>query len=158
RRTGRREAVCEGGADQIASVVRGFSVRTIYNILFTIFFVLASPYYFWRMRRRGNWVDGFFQRFGVFDTKIKQSVTNRHIIWLHAVSVSEVNLCTQLIRSLEPRLPNVKIIVSTTTTTGMGLLKKQLPSHISRIYFPIDRRPYVSRAIATLRPEAIVLI
>lgn len=133
-------------------------VRTIYNILFTIFFWLASPYYFLRMRRRGNWMDGFFQRFGSFDTKVKQSVTNRRIIWLHAVSVGEVNLCTQLIRALEPRLPNVKIIVSTTTTTGMAELKKYLPMHIGRVYYPIDRRPYVARAIATLRPRVIVLI
>ena len=133
-------------------------MRTIYNILFTTFFLLASPYYFWRMRRRGNWLEGFFQRFGSFDVKTKQSVTNRHILWLHAVSVGEVNLCTQLIRALEPRLPNVKIIVSTTTTTGMGELKKKLPTHISKIYYPIDRRTYVSRAIAVLRPRAIVLV
>ena len=39
-------------------------VRTLYNILFTIFFVLSSPYYFLRMRRRGNWQHGFGQRFG----------------------------------------------------------------------------------------------
>ena len=133
-------------------------MRTIYNILFTIFFFLASPYYFWRMRRRGNWLEGFFQRFGAYDVKIKQSVTNRHVIWLHAVSVGEVNLCTQLIRSLEPRLPNVKIIVSTTTTTGMGELRKKLPTHITRVYYPIDRRSYVARAISTLRPRAIVLV
>lgn len=133
-------------------------MRTLYNILFTLFFLLSSPYYFWRLRRRGNWQDGFFQRFGAFDTKVKQAITNRHVIWLHAVSVGEVNLCTQLIRALEPRLPNAKIVVSTTTTTGMGELKKKLPTHIGRIYYPIDRRPYVVRAIATLRPQAIVLV
>jgi 3-deoxy-D-manno-octulosonic-acid transferase len=145
------------GENQRASRVE-LSVRTIYNIFFTTFFLLASPYYFWRMRRRGNWPDGFFQRFGSYDVKTKQAVTNRHILWLHAVSVGEVNLCTQLIRALEPRLPNFKIIVSTTTTTGMGELKKKLPMHISKIYYPIDRRKYVARAIATLRPRAIVLV
>jgi 3-deoxy-D-manno-octulosonic-acid transferase len=30
--------------------------------------------------------------------------------------------------------------------------------HISKIYYPIDRRKYVARAIATLRPRAIVLV
>lgn len=133
-------------------------MRTLYNILFTFFFLLSSPYYFWRMRRRGDWQDGFFQRFGSFDTKVKQAITNRQVIWLHAVSLGEVNLCTQLIRSLEPRVPNAKIVVSTTTTTGMGELKKKLPIHISKVYYPIDRRPYVTRAIAILRPQAIVLV
>jgi 3-deoxy-D-manno-octulosonic-acid transferase len=133
-------------------------VRTFYNILFTFFFVLSSPYYFWRMRRRGNWHDGFWQRFGRFDTKLKQALTNRQVIWLHAVSVGEVNLCTQLIRALEPRLPNAKMVVSTTTTTGMGELRKKLPTHISKIYYPIDCRKCVVRAMATINPEAIVLV
>jgi 3-deoxy-D-manno-octulosonic-acid transferase len=133
-------------------------VRTLYNILFTIFFALSSPYYFVRMRRRGNWQKGFPERFGRYNTKFKQAITNRHVLWMHAVSVGEVNVCTQLIRALEPRLPNLKIVVSTTTTTGMAELNRKLPTHVSKIYYPIDRRAYVSRALHTIRPEAIVLV
>jgi len=133
-------------------------VRTLYNILFTIGFVLSSPYYFMRMRRRGSWQRGFAERFGKYDTKLKQAITNRDTLWIHAVSVGEVNVCTQLIRALEPRLPNLKIVVSTTTTTGMGELQRKLPNHISKIYYPIDRRLYVTRALTTVRPVAIVLV
>jgi len=133
-------------------------MRVLYNILFTFFFVLASPYYFFRMQRRGNWQQGFAQRFGRFGSKFKQAITNRQRIWMHAVSVGEVRVCTQLIRALEPRLPNVKIVVSTTTTTGMEELEKRLPNHISRIYYPVDYRRCVSHALNTVRPEAIVLV
>jgi len=133
-------------------------VRILYNILFLLGFVLSSPYYFWRMWRRGNWQAGFGERFAQYDTKLKQALTNRHSLWLHAVSVGEVGLCTQLIKALEPRLPNAKVVVSTTTTTGMGELKKRLPTHISKIYYPIDRRSYVSRAQNLIKPEAIVLV
>jgi 3-deoxy-D-manno-octulosonic-acid transferase len=134
------------------------SVRTLYNILFIIFFVLTAPYYFWRMRRRGNWLPGFGQRFAKYDASLKQALTNRHVIWLHAVSVGEVNLCTQLIRALEPRVPNIKIVVSTTTTTGMGELRRRLPTHVSKIYYPVDRRKFVNRALALMNPKAIVLV
>ncbi|MEK7782122.1 MAG: 3-deoxy-D-manno-octulosonic acid transferase [Verrucomicrobiota bacterium] len=133
-------------------------MRTVYNILFLLGFVLSSPYYFWRMWRRGNWQAGFGERFAQYDTKLKQALTNRHSLWLHAVSVGEVGLCTQLIKALEPRLPNAKVVVSTTTTTGMGELRKRLPTHISKIYYPIDRRSYVSRAQNLIKPEAIVLV
>ena len=126
-------------------------VRTLYNILFTVCFVLASPYYFVRMRRRGNWQKGFAERFGKYDTKLKQAITNRHVLWMHAVSVGEVNVCTQLIRALEPRLPNLKIVVSTTTTTGMGELRAKLPNHVSKIYYP-DRPPRVRRPRAEHHP------
>jgi 3-deoxy-D-manno-octulosonic-acid transferase len=133
-------------------------MRLLYNILFLIFFVLSSPYYFLRMRRRGNWLPGFSQRFGHYDTKVKQSLTNRQVLWLHAVSVGEINVCVELIRQLEPRLPNLKIVVSTTTTTGMGELQKKLARHVTKIYYPIDRRKYVARAMSAIHPVAIVLV
>jgi len=110
------------------------------------------------MRRRGNWMPGFPARFGRYDAKLRQAITNRHVLWMHAVSVGEVNVCTQLIRALEPRLPNLKIVVSTTTTTGMGELQSKLPPHVSKIYYPIDARRWVTRALAAIRPEAIVLV
>jgi 3-deoxy-D-manno-octulosonic-acid transferase len=74
-------------------------MRILYNILFMVIFVLASPYYFLRMRRRGNWQNGLGQRFGRYDAKFKQAITNRHTLWMHAVSVGEVGICTQLIRA-----------------------------------------------------------
>jgi 3-deoxy-D-manno-octulosonic-acid transferase len=135
-----------------------FTLRTAYNILFLVFFVLSAPYYFWRLKRRGNWTRNFGQRFASYDPSLKQALTNRHVVWLHAVSVGEVNLCTQLIRALEIRAPNAKIVVSCTTTTGMEELRKRLPSHVSKIYYPVDRRKYVRHALATINPQVIVLI
>jgi 3-deoxy-D-manno-octulosonic-acid transferase len=133
-------------------------MRTLYNILFAVFFVLTSPYYFMRMWRRGGWLSGFFERFGYYDRDLRQRLTNRHVLWLHAVSVGEVNLCTQFIRVLEPRMPNIKIVVSTTTTTGMTELSHHLPGHISKIYYPVDSRKSVNRALGVIRPAAIVLV
>jgi 3-deoxy-D-manno-octulosonic-acid transferase len=133
-------------------------MRRFYDILFSTLFLISAPYYFWKMWRRGNWRQGFGQRFGRYSAKIKQAITNRHVLWMHAVSVGEVNICTQLIRALEPRVPNLKIVVSTTTSTGMGELHKRLPHHIEKIYYPIDRRKYVERALRTIGPEAVVLV
>lgn len=133
-------------------------MRTLYNILFLIFFGLSSPYYFWRMNRRGGWRHGFGQRFARYDATFRQALTNRHILWIHAVSVGEVNLCTQLIAALEPRIPNIKFVVSCTTTTGMAELRRRLPTRISKIYYPVDRRKFVRRALATVNPEAIILV
>ncbi len=133
-------------------------MRTLYNILFLTGFLLASPYYFFRLQRRGNWRQDFMHRFAKYPPELKQFLTNSHALWIHAVSVGEVGLCTQLIYALEPRLPNMKIVVSTTTTTGMAELRRRLPTHISKIYYPIDRRKYVNRALALINPEAIILV
>ena len=37
-------------------------------------------------------------------------------------------------------------------------LRRRLPTHVSKIYYPVDRRKYVNRAMATINPEAIVLV
>ncbi len=133
-------------------------MRSLYNILYGIFFCFAAPYYFLKMWRRGNWRRGFRQRFGHYDAKFKQALTNRHVLWIHAVSVGEVNVCTQLIRALEPRVPNIKIVVSTTTSTGMGELQRKLPAHIEKIYYPVDYRKCVHRALSLIHPEAVLLV
>jgi 3-deoxy-D-manno-octulosonic-acid transferase len=132
-------------------------VRFTYNVVFAIGFVLSAPFYFLKMWRRGGWTDGFGQRFGRYDSKFKQSLTNRNVVWFHAVSVGEVGICTQLIKALEPRAPALKIVVSTTTSTGMAELKKKLPSHISKIYYPIDSPKAVRHALRVVRPSAVVL-
>ena len=133
-------------------------MRSLYNILFAIFFCASAPYYFLKMWRRGNWRRGFRQRFGRYDARLKQTLTSRHVLWIHAVSVGEVNVCTQLIRMLEPRVPNLKILVSTTTSTGMGELQRKLPSHVEKVYYPIDYRKCVCRALSMIHPEAVVLV
>src|SRR5438034_8435165 len=133
-------------------------MRSLYNILFAILFCISAPYYFLKLWRRGNWRRGFRQRFGRFDSKIKQALSNRHVLWIHAVSVGEVNVCTQLIRTLEARVPNLNVVVSTTTSTGMGELRRKLPSHIEKIYYPIDHTKCVQRALSLIHPEAVVLV
>lgn len=133
-------------------------VRFIYNIGFHIFFLITAPFYFLKMWRRGNWRHGFSERFASYGSKLKQALTNRDVIWFHAVSVGEVNICTQLIKALELRAPRLKVVVSTTTSTGMAELQKKLPSHISKIYYPIDVRRFVRRALRLINPEAIVLV
>lgn len=133
-------------------------MRLVYNLLFGVFFILSAPFYFLKMWRRGNWRPGFSQRFGRYDARMKQRLTNSQVLWFHAVSVGEVNLCTQIIRVLEPHVPTYKILVSTTTSTGMGELEDKLPTHIERIYYPIDRRKIVQRVMGLINPRAVVLI
>lgn len=133
-------------------------MRLLYNVLFSAGFVVSAPFYFLKMKRRGGWRAGFGQRFARYDARLKTALTNRHTLWVHAVSVGEVNIATQLIKALETRAPTLTVVVSTTTSTGMGELRKKLPAHVPKFYYPIDRRKYVSRALRVINPEAIVLV
>jgi len=133
-------------------------LRTLYNLVFNVGFVLSAPFYFLKLWRRGGWREGFLGRFGSYSSKVKQALTNRRVIWIHGVSVGEANLAAMLARALSERLPVHKFVVSTTTTTGMGELRRRLPQEVEKVYYPIDRRSWVRRATAVLRPEAIILV
>ena len=133
-------------------------IRWLYNLLFNLGLVVAAPFYFLKLQRRGGWRENFGQRWGRYDGVLKQTLTNRRVVWLHAVSVGEVNLCLQLVDALQLRLPHHKLVVSTTTSTGMAELKRRLPSSVSRIYYPIDRRRQVQRALSAIHPRVMVFI
>lgn len=133
-------------------------MRLAYNCLFPPFFALSSPYYFLKMWRRGNWRNGFAQRFAYYDEPMRLALANRNVFWLHAVSAGEMNVCVELLRVLEALSPRTKFVVSTTTTTGMGELGKKAPPHVTRIYYPLDFPRNISRAFETIKPKAIILL
>jgi 3-deoxy-D-manno-octulosonic-acid transferase len=133
-------------------------MRVVYNILFVLLFWLSAPWYFLKMWRRGNWRAGFGQRFARYSADLRSALARRPVLWLHAVSVGEVGVCLQLLRSLEPALPAFQFVVSTTTSTGMGELRRRLPPHVRAIYYPADFPGAVRRALNTLRPRAIILV
>jgi 3-deoxy-D-manno-octulosonic-acid transferase len=133
-------------------------MRVAYNILFVLFFWLSAPWYFLKLWRRGNWRAGFGQRFARYGSEIQAVLGRRPVCWLHAVSVGEVGVCLQLLRALEQNRPAFQYVVSTTTSTGMGELRRRLPPHIQAIYYPVDFPGVVRRALNTLRPKAIILV
>jgi len=133
-------------------------MRLLYNILFPVFFLFSAPYYFWKMRRRGNWRKDFGQRFGSHDPSLKKELADKQVLWLHAVSVGEANICVSLVQSLQKELKDWSFVVSTTTTTGMAELQTKLPENIHKIYYPVDFAPFVRRTLDTVSPTAIVLM
>ncbi len=133
-------------------------MRALYNLLFNLAFLGAAPFLLFRLWRRGQWREGFGERFGRFGARVKQALTNRRVIWIHGASVGEVNLAMTLARALEERMPSIKFVISTTTTTGMAELRRKLSHTIEKVYYPIDRRPWVRRSVGVLHPEAVILM
>lgn len=134
-------------------------MRSVYNILFTVVVCAAAPWLFVRLRRRGQWREGFGQRFGRYQPGlITPTPQGRCRLWLHAVSVGEVNTCVQLLGELKRRAPATDLVVSATTTTGMAALRAKAPRGVVPIYFPLDRNRYVRRALDAIRPDAVILV
>lgn len=140
-------------------IQRGRLIRFGYNILFTVFFWMSAPFYLLKMVRRGNWRAGFFQRFGIFSKALRSRLgESDSVVWIHAVSVGEVNQCVPLQRELEKMMPDQTWVVSTTTSTGMVELEKKLPGDVLKLYYPADFAGAVRRSLKCIHPRMIVLI
>jgi 3-deoxy-D-manno-octulosonic-acid transferase len=128
------------------------------NVLIDLVYVLAliaiSPVAIYRMLRHNRYRAGWRNRFG----HISRKQPGKKCIWIHAVSVGEVNATTTIIRELQTKFPDYEIVVSTTTDTGFARANTLFAKRLSVFYFPMDFSLTMRRAFANIRPSLILLM
>ena len=135
-------------------------VPILYTVLYSLGFVLLSPLFLYKMWKRGKYRENFWQRFGFYSDDIRRrleaKITRR--CWIQAVSVGEINVALLLIATLQRKFPGLRIIVTTTTSTGYTLAYERLPQDVELLYFPQDFPRCVRRAYELIQPDFIVLM
>ncbi len=133
-------------------------IRFLYNLLWPIGLLFFLPGYFMKMVRRGGYREKFGQRLSIYDQEVRTRLSEQRSTWLHAVSVGEVNIALKLARALRALEPDLRCVLTTTTTTGFALANQSVPSWIEVMYTPLDYWPIMRRAFAVVRPVRIVLV
>jgi 3-deoxy-D-manno-octulosonic-acid transferase len=129
------------------------------NLAYLLTVALASPVLLYRMLVLKKYREGWGQKFlGLLPERAPEDrASDRPCLWVHAVSVGEVLQIEPLLEALKSRRPELEFVISTTTSTGYALACKKFSG--SRVcYFPLDFSWAVRRAIARIRPSAIVLV
>ena len=134
-----------------------FTMFLLYNILFFFGFLVLSPYYLWRMRRRGGYAKDFGQRFGLYRPEVREQLAKGGAIWIHSVSVGETNAVALVVCKLRALYPANPIVWSTTTSTGYAEIRKRKPSGVVPLYYPLDFPWIVNRVLRLIQPRALVL-
>ncbi|MBW3596147.1 MAG: 3-deoxy-D-manno-octulosonic acid transferase [Planctomycetes bacterium] len=123
------------------------------NIVYLAIILLLSPWLLYSAVRKGKYREGWRQK---LLGRAPRRVGDRPCIWLHAVSVGEVNLLAPLVTRIERRWPEWEIVISTTTKTGFDLAsKKYAPRTV--FYCPLDFTWSVGAALDRIRPGLLVL-
>ena len=133
-------------------------VRFLYNVVFPMAVLLMLPSFLMRMIRRGKYRHKFGQRFGIYSPGVREKIAGTGRVWLHAVSVGEVNIALKLIQALRDADPSLVFILSTTTSTGFKLAASRKSPWLEPIYNPLDFLPVVRRVMQTIRPRALILV
>jgi 3-deoxy-D-manno-octulosonic-acid transferase len=126
-------------------------MRFLYTLLaYLLAPVFCAVMFFRGLRDRRYWAN-FGERFGSGPTVEKPS------IWVHAVSVGEVQACAVLVRCLHERYPGIPIVVSTLTATGAERARALLGDRATVRYMPLDLPGSVHRFFDRVRPRIAVI-
>ena len=134
----------------------------VYSVLYTVAFCLYLPYYLWRIRFRERSGVDLGQRMGRLPECLRKP---RHpalpAVWLHAVSVGEVNaarpLAERLIEGTAQAQKAQSLFVTTTTDTGQNLARRIFKGRAKVFYFPVDWQWTCRRFLKRLRPSVVLL-
>lgn len=122
----------------------------IYSIIYTVvIFLLFIPQYLKRPKElRRKW----------FEEKLGKLPEMDHSIWVHAVSVGEVNAAIQLLRRLRGKYPDMPIVLSTITDTGQKVASDKVPEGVRVVYLPFDVSLILERAFSLVRPKMLIVM
>jgi 3-deoxy-D-manno-octulosonic-acid transferase len=79
-------------------------------------------------------------------------------IWVHAVSVGEVQAASGLIRALHRRFPEHHVVVTTVTPTGAQRVRALFGDEVRHCYLPYDLPGSVARFLDRIQPRVAIII
>jgi 3-deoxy-D-manno-octulosonic-acid transferase len=133
----------------------------VYNLLFAVVYPFLLPGFLVRMLRRGGYAARMGDRFALYPrdvlARFKESSGKSELVWIHAVSVGEVQVAGQLMREWRAVDPAVRFCFSTTSSTGWKMAEKEVADGDVLIYNPLDFPNFVKSALLTVRPRAVIL-
>jgi 3-deoxy-D-manno-octulosonic-acid transferase len=126
-------------------------VRYLYILAVYLAAPLISLVMLWRGFRDRSYWTGFEERFG-FGEQLEPGS-----IWIHAVSVGEVQAAAALVTTLRERYPAIAIVVTTLTPTG-AMRAKTLFEGLAHVrYIPFDLPGAVRRFFERVQPRLAVI-
>jgi 3-deoxy-D-manno-octulosonic-acid transferase len=125
------------------------------RLLYLLFVYLAAPIvsavFLWRGLRDRSYWHHFSERFGYGARSPPQGV------WLHAVSVGEVQACAPLVSTLSRQYPALPLTVTTFTPTGAARARALFGNIAQVRYVPYDLPGAVRRFFNRVQPKLAVV-
>ena len=100
-------------------------------------------------KRRPEWVDRLLRR---------PPAMTAGGLWLHAVSVGEVEIARRLVAEIAKAPIELPIVVTATTATGLDLARRTMGDELTVLPSPLDLPGPVGRLLDAARPREIAVV
>ena len=121
--------------------------RVLYSLMLYLLLPWALLHLVWRARKQPAYLEHVGERFGIFPDNLPSRV-----IWIHAVSVGETRAAEPLIKALQARHPDHRILLSHGTPTGRQTGLELYGDRVERCYLPYDFSWASRRFLRRFRP------
>ncbi|KOR29615.1 3-deoxy-D-manno-octulosonic acid transferase, partial [Achromatium sp. WMS1] len=128
-------------------------MRYIYSILLYLLVPAIWLRLLWRSIKAPAYRQRMWERFAIHLPTIPSNG-----IWIHAVSVGEVQASIPLIKHLLHAYPQLPLIITTTTPTGYQHLIDSLGTRVFHIYTPYDLPSVARKFLETIQPQLAIFI
>lgn len=125
--------------------------------LYSLLLYLALPFLLLRLAWRGwrapAYRERWGERLGIYGERALQAD-----IWIHAVSLGEVQAAESLIKHFLDRYPDAGVMVTTTTPTGSERVRSLFDDSVLHVYTPFDLARIMNRFLEAVRPRLAVVM
>jgi 3-deoxy-D-manno-octulosonic-acid transferase len=128
-------------------------LRFAYAVLTYLLTPVFLWHLFWRSLSNPPYRQRIGERFGYMDRKLEA-----RSIWVHAVSVGEVQAAAALVRALQSRYPDKPLVFTTMTPTGSQQIRDLFGDTVVQSYVPYDHASAVRRFFDWANPELAIII
>lgn len=127
----------------------------VYNLSIIFLTILISPLLLFQVITKKKYRMGLKQRLGFLPEGVKK-LQEKRPIWLHAVSVGEVNASLPLVREIKEKYPDIDMVISTITATGNITARDKVKETEHIIFFPFDYPWIVTRVVEDINPRLFI--
>lgn len=129
----------------------------IFLFMYNMIFVAILPFLLLSLIFKGFKNKEYLKRWNERVGLVKR-LPNKKRIWIHALSLGEVNAASPLIRRLQSSYSDYDILVTTTTPTGSAQVKKNFGESIEHFYLPYDFAPFINIFLKNTKPTIGIII
>ena len=133
-------------------------MRTPARLVYSVIFYLLMPFVLLRLLVRGVAAPGYLRRWPQRFGGLPAVADDKKIIWLHAVSVGETLAAVPLVKALQQRYPDHRLLVSCMTATGSDRISAAFGDSVLHSYAPYDTPGAVARFLDRVRPKILIIM
>lgn len=128
-------------------------LRGLYSAVLYLLTPITVYHLIWRGFRFSDYFLRWNERYGSF-VRPPEAVD----VWLHAVSVGEVNAAAPVVDALRRERPDLRWVITTITPTGSARVNALWGDSVNHVYAPYDLPGAVARFLGHYRPSVALVM